>query len=47
VETDIGEPGEYYVDDECIEFDNVDSYGKDEMDDIISDNQQPQSAAIG
>lgn len=44
VETDSGETGEYYVDDECIEFDNMDYYGKD---DATNDDRQPQSAAIG
>jgi len=47
VETDSGEAGEYYVDDECIEFDNMDSYEKDEMDDVTNNDRQPQSASIG
>jgi len=47
MQADGGEGGEYYMDNECTEFDNLDYIANDDLDEVIDEDQYAQSAAIG
>jgi len=44
MQVDSEEAGDYYADDECVELDNLDSLGNDEMYDVADEDRQAQSA---
>jgi len=47
MQVDSEDAGECYMDGECIEVDNLDSLGNDELNDVMEEYQQTQTADTG